>query len=400
MKSCTIIGGGIIGLAVAAKLLRSRPGLRLTLLEKEDGLARHQSGHNSGVLHAGLYYKTGSAKARLAVSGIKQMTTYCRSRAISHEICGKIVVATTEEEIPRLRTLLERGTANGLKGLAWLTPEQIREREPHAAGIAAVLVPEEGIVDYTAVCQALTADIKTAGGEIRVGFPVVRLQRTGNLWSIKSEKEEIETEFLINCGGLHCDRISTMAGIRPSSRIVPFRGDYYKIRQDREKLVRHLIYPVPEPSFPFLGVHFTRLIHGGVEAGPNAVLALKREGYSRGSFSWRDATDTLTFPGFWRFAAHHAQMCFHEWRRSVSKTLFCRALQRLVPDLREEDLEPGGSGVRAQAMTRQGYLQDDFAVHQDLHSLHLLNAPSPGATASLAVADDLLARLNFVAHPL
>ena len=395
MKSCAVIGGGIVGLAVAAKLLRARPDLKLTLLEKEGGVGRHQSGNNSGVLHAGLYYKPGSGKARMAVSGIKQMTAYCAARAIPHEICGKIVVAVSGEEIPRLRTLLERGTANGLRGLEWWCPEQIRAREPHAAGLAAVLVPEEGIVDYAAVCQALATDITAAGGEIRLGFPVERLQRTGDSWRIESKDQEIETEFVINCGGLHCDRILEMAGIRRTTRIIPFRGDYYKLRPDRAGLVKHLIYPVPDPSFPFLGVHFTRLIHGGVEAGPNAVLALSREGYSRGAFSWRDAADTLAFSGFWRFAAQHARMCFHEWNRSMSKTLSCRALQRLLPDLREDDLVPGGCGVRAQAMTPQGVLEADFDIYQDSHSLHLLNAPSPGATASMAIADDLLTRLGI-----
>jgi len=400
MKSCAVIGGGIVGLAVSAKLLQASPGLRLTLIEKEAGVGRHQSTHNSGVLHAGLYYKTGSAKARMAVSGIKQMTAYCQSRAISHEICGKIVVAVSEEEIPRLHTLMERGTANGLRGLTWMGPEEIREREPHAAGLAAVLVPEEGIADYAAVCQALATDITRTGGEIRLGSPVVRLQRESDSWHIETSRGEIEADFIINCAGLHCDRIGDLAGIRQPTRIIPFRGDYYKIRPERQHLVRHLIYPVPDPSFPFLGVHFTRLIHGGIEAGPNAVLALKREGYSRMAFSLRDAVETVTFSGLWRFAAQHASMCFHEWTRSMSKTLFCRSLQRLVPDICEDDIEPGGCGVRAQAMTPQGVLQADFDVYQDQNSLHLLNAPSPAATASLAVADDILARLNLQGRPL
>lgn len=395
MKSCAVIGGGIAGLAVAAKLLRAQPGLRLTLLEREADVARHQSGHNSGVLHAGLYYQPGSAKARLAVSGIKQMTDYCRQRSIPHEICGKIVVAVSEEEIPRLRTLQERGTANGLRGLQWLVPAQIREREPHASGLAALLVPEEGIVDYVAVCRALAADVVSAGGEIRLGYGVERLERKGTAWRIAARDQEIESDYLINCGGLHCDRILQMAGIRRTTRIVPFRGDYYKLRADRQHLVRHLIYPVPDPTFPFLGVHFTRLVHGGIEAGPNAVLAFSRHGYARMAFSLRDTADTFTFPGFWRFAGRHARMCLGEWQRSMSKRLSCRALRRLLPDLRADDLVPGGSGVRAQAMTPQGELAADFAIHQDAHSLHLLNAPSPAATASLAIADDLLARIGL-----
>lgn len=394
MNSCAVIGGGIVGLAVATKLLRAHPGLKVTLLEKEGGVGRHQSTHNSGVLHAGLYYKPGSAKARLAVSGIRQMKAFCQEHNIPHEICGKVVVAISDEEVPRLRALLERGTSNGLQGLVWLTPEQLREREPHAAGKAAVLVPEEGIVDYAAVCEALREEIVRAGGTIRLNFPVERIRRMSENWRLESRDDAVEAEFLINCAGLHCDRVGELAGVSRTTRIVPFRGEYYTIRPERQHLVRHLIYPVPDPGFPFLGVHFTRLIHGGLEAGPNAVLALKREGYSRTSFAWRDAVDSLTFPGLWKFAARHARMCMGETARSFSKTLFCRSLQRLVPEIREGDLAPGGCGVRAQAMTSDGILQQDFDVREDRFALHLLNAPSPAATASLAIADDLLARLG------
>jgi L-2-hydroxyglutarate oxidase LhgO len=394
MNSCAVIGGGIVGLAVAYKLLRAQPNLRVTLLEKEDGVGRHQSTRNSGVLHAGLYYKPGSAKARLAVSGIRQMKALCEEHNIPHEICGKVVVAVSDDEIPRLRVLLERGTSNGLQGLAWLTPEQLREREPHAAGKAAVLVPEEGIVDYAAVCEALRKEIVRAGGAIRLNFPVERIQRIAENWRLESHDNAVEAEYLINCAGLQCDRIGELAGVPRTTRIVPFRGEYYMIRPERRHLVRHLIYPVPDPVFPFLGVHFTRLIHGGLEAGPNAVLALKREGYSRTSFAWRDAVDSLSFPGLWKFAAQHARMCVEEMARSFSKTLFCRSLQRLVPEIREEDLASGGCGVRAQAMTSDGILLQDFEIRQDRFALHLLNAPSPAATASLAIADEMLARLG------
>ncbi|MCE0497230.1 MAG: L-2-hydroxyglutarate oxidase [Methylacidiphilales bacterium] len=394
MKSCAIVGGGIVGLAVARKLLVARPGLRVVLLEKEQDVGRHQSTHNSGVLHAGLYYKPGSIKARMAVSGIKQMTAFCRDNSIPHEICGKVVVAVSDEEIPRLRSLLERGTSNGLRGLAWLTPEQLCEREPHAAGKAAVLVPEEGIVDYAAVCQALRQEIVRAGGTIRLNFPVERIRRVTENWRLESPEDAVEVEFLINCAGLHCDRVGELAGVTRTTRIVPFRGEYYMIRAERQHLVRHLIYPVPDPVFPFLGVHFTRLIHGGLEAGPNAVLALKREGYSRTSFALRDAADSLFFPGLWKFVARHARMCAEEMARSFSKTLFCRSLQRLVPELQEEDLTPGGCGVRAQAMTSEGILQQDFEIRQDRFALHLLNAPSPAATASLAIADEIVGRLE------
>jgi L-2-hydroxyglutarate oxidase LhgO len=396
MKSCAVIGGGIVGLAVAHKLLRANPSLRVTLLEKETGVGRHQSTHNSGVLHAGLYYKPGSIKARLAVAGIRQMKAFCAENDIAHEICGKIVVAASDEEIPRLRTLLERGTSNGLQGLAWLTKEQLREREPHAAGQAAVLVPEEGIVDYAAVCEALRQKIAQARGDIRLGFRVERIRRLGENWRIESHADAVEAELLINCAGPHCDRVGELAGVARTTRIVPFRGEYYLIRPERQHLVRHLIYPVPDPVFPFLGVHFTRLVHGGLEAGPNAVLALSREGYARGSFNWRDAADALSFPGLWKFVARHARMCAQETARSFSKALFCRSLQRLVPEIREDDLLPGGCGVRAQAMSPDGTLEQDFNIRQDRHALHLFNAPSPAATASLAIADELLARLEPV----
>lgn len=394
MNSCAVIGGGIVGLAVAYKLLLAHPGRHVTLLEKEAGVGRHQSTHNSGVLHAGLYYKPGSIKARLAVAGIRQMKAFCAKNGIAHDVCGKVVVAVSDEEVPRLRALLERGTSNGLQGLAWLNQEQLREREPHAAGQAAVLVPEEGIVDYAAVCETLREKIAQAGGDIRLGFRVERIQRTGENWRIASRDDAVEAEFLINCAGLYCDRVGELAGVPRSTRIVPFRGEYYMIRPERQYLVRHLIYPVPDPVFPFLGVHFTRLIHGGLEAGPNAVLALSREGYARGSFAWRDAVDALTYSGLWKFVARHARTCALETVRSFNKALFCRSLQRLVPEIREDDLQPGGCGVRAQAMTPEGTLEQDFAISQDRFALHLFNAPSPAATASLAIADELLSRLG------
>jgi len=395
VKSCAIVGGGIVGLAVAHKLLSARPGLRVLLLEKEQGVGRHQSTHNSGVLHAGLYYKPGSAKARLAVSGIKQMTEFCRDNGIAHEICGKIVVAVDETETPRLRALFERGTANGLVGLAWLGPEEIRGREPHAAGRAAVLVPEEGIADYAGVCETLHGKIAGAGGEIRLGYEVSSLRREAQAWRIESSAgDAVEAGFLVNCAGLHCDRIAERAGARPTDRIIPFRGEYYDLRPERCHLVRHLIYPTPDPVFPFLGVHFTRMIRGGIEAGPNAVLSLKREGYSRFAFDFRDAAGAMMYAGLWRFGFQHARMCAHEIARSFNKTLFCRSLQRLVPEIREDDLVSGNRGVRAQAMTPQGELRQDFVIHQDRYALHLLNAPSPAATASLAIADEIVGRLE------
>ncbi|MFL6302179.1 MAG: L-2-hydroxyglutarate oxidase [Candidatus Sulfotelmatobacter sp.] len=393
MKTVAIIGGGIVGLATAHQLLQRFPSTRLLLLEKESGPGRHQTGHNSGVLHCGLYYKPGSTKARLAVQGIRRMVKFCLQHDIPHELCGKIVLATDESELPALHALLERGRANGLDGLQWLRREQIAEFEPHAAGVAALRVPQEGIVDYTAVADAMAREIQTRGGEVRFSAEVTRL-RNGGRWKIHTSRGEFEADFLINCAGLQCDRVGRKAGIRDPTQIVPFRGEYYKLKPDREHLVRNLIYPVPDPRFPFLGVHFTRLIHGGIEAGPNAVLAFAREGYRFSDVSLRDMMDTLTYRGFWRFLLRYPSMCWDEFRRSYSKQLFCLSLQRLVPDLRLEDLTTGGAGVRAQAISPSGELVQDFYFVCRDRALHVLNAPSPAATASLAIAEEIIDRVQ------
>jgi len=349
----------------------------------------HQTGHNSGVLHCGLYYKPGSARARLAVTGIRRMVAFCEQHGVPHEMCGKTVIATEPEEVPRLDALLERGTANGLEGLELLGPEQIREYEPHAAGLAGIRVPQEGIVDYAAVVAAMVKEIRTKGGEIQFSSEVTRLTRKSK-WTIYTKSGDYESDFLITCGGLHCDRVSRKAGSREPAKIIPFRGEYYKLKPESQHLVRNLIYPVPDPKFPFLGVHFTRLIHGGIEAGPNAVLALAREGYRKGSFSLRDTIETLTYRGFWRFFLRYPRMCVDELRRSYSKDLFCHSLQRLVPELRIDDLMQGGAGVRAQSMSPEGQLIDDFQFARQDGALHVLNAPSPAATASLAIADEIV----------
>jgi L-2-hydroxyglutarate oxidase len=366
----------------------------VTVLEKEDAVGQHQSGHNSGVLHAGLYYVPGSIKAKLAVAGIREMTNFCAAEGIPHEICGKLVIAVTSDEIPRLRTLQERGTANGLRGLEWLDGNALREVEPYAGGLAALRVPEEGIVDYPRVCLALVERIREMGGEVQTRAAVEALTRKGSKWIVQTSRGEWEADALLNCAGLHSDRVARKAGFRITMRIVPFRGEYYKLRSGRDHLVRHLIYPVPDPSFPFLGVHFTRMIAGGVEAGPNAVLALSREAYRRGQVSLKDLSGTLAFPGLWRFLAKHPRECWNELRRSYSKELFCAALQRLVPSLELDDLEAGPSGVRAQAMFPSGLLVQDFVFATGPGELHVLNAPSPGATASLAIADEIGQRLR------
>ncbi len=391
-----VIGGGAVGLASAYRILERWPDARLTLLEKEPRVAAHQTGNNSGVMHCGLAYRPGSAKARLAVRGIRQLIAFCQEHGIPHDVCGKLVVASREDQIPRLHDLLARGTANGLEGLEILTPERIREYEPHAAGAAALRVPEEGIVDYPAVCETLARCIEARGGRVVLGARVRRLELRGEEWIAETDRGEFVSDFLVACAGLQADRIARMAGERTEIRIVPFRGDYYRLKPHREFLVRNLIYPVADPRFPFLGVHFTRMIRGGIEAGPNAVLSLAREGYSRTAFCPRDAFDALSFPGLWRFLARHAAMCWSELRRAFSRELFCRSLQTLVPEVQPQDLEPAGAGIRAQAMTPDGRLVEDFAFLTRRRAVHVLNAPSPAATACLAIGEEVAGQLAAI----
>lgn len=383
----TIIGGGLVGMGTALELKRLAPDAQVQVLEKEPTVGRHQSTHNSGVLHAGLYYKPGSLKARLAVQGIRRMVAFCEQHGIAHEICGKLVVATTAEEIGRLRTLVERGEQNGLRGLRWLEGDALREIEPHAAGIAAVQVPEEGIVDFHGVCLALERELRAQGVTVTPNAMVRGAERSGTAWTLETTAGDFSSDFIINCAGLHSDRVAQGAGEEREARIIPFRGEYFKLRESAQHLVRNLIYPVPDPSFPFLGVHFTRLIEGGVEAGPNAVLALSREGYSKWALRPGDLYDAVTFRGLWNFMRQHRAMAWEEVVRSFSKARFCASLQRLVPALQIGDLEPGGAGVRAQAMLPNGTLVQDFHFVERAGALHVLNAPSPGATACLAIGE-------------
>lgn len=388
-----IIGGGIVGLGTALKLGKKFPGARVTVLEKEAKVGQHQTGNNSGVLHCGLYYKPGSVKARMAVQGVQEMVAFCRDNDVPHEICGKLVVAVDETEVQRLKNLHERGRQNGLAGLQWLSREEMREIEPHVGGVAALRVPQEGIVDYPKVCEAMLKRIADQDGKVVTNARVTKLKPTGSGWVAVTVAGDFEADFVVNCAGLHCDRVSELAGEKREVRIVPFRGEYYKLKPARQHLVKHLIYPVPDPQFPFLGVHFTRLIEGGVEAGPNAVLAFKREGYKKTDINVVDLFDALSFGGLWKFLGQHKRMCWEEIKRSFSKELFCQSLQRLVPEIRAEDLETGGAGVRAQAMSPDGTLVQDFSFVRGRKALHVLNAPSPAATAALTIGEEIASQL-------
>ncbi|HEU4404950.1 MAG TPA: L-2-hydroxyglutarate oxidase [Polyangiaceae bacterium] len=381
-----IVGGGIVGLATAHRLLARHPRARLVLLEKEGAPARHQTGHNSGVIHSGIYYRPGSLKAQNCRRGKAMLEAFCREAGVPFETCGKVIVATSEAELPALAALLERGRQNGVDCEA-IGPARLRELEPEARGLGALHVREAGIVDYKAVAAALRRRVEAAGGEVRLGRPVVGLERRGGGFVVRTALEELTARAVVNCAGLHADRVARLAGHAPPLRIVPFRGEYYKLRPGAERLCRNLIYPVPDPRFPFLGVHFTRMIGGGVECGPNAVLALAREGYTKRDVVWRDLWDVLSYPGFWRLAARHAAAGLGELFRSFVKEAFVEALQRLVPAVTASDLEPAEAGVRAQALRPDGSLVDDFALVGEAGAVHVLNAPSPAATSSLGVGD-------------
>ena len=381
----TIIGGGIVGLATALELTKRYPQRKLAILEKEDRLAAHQTGHNSGVIHSGIYYKPGSLKAQTCVAGAKAIIAFCQQHDIPYEVCGKVVVATSPAELPRLEELHRRGTANGIEGMEIIGPERLREIEPHATGVRALHVPTTGIIDFPRVAQTYAQLIQEKGGDLRLRHELLGIVRADGGLVLETSQESIHSKFMINCGGLHCDRIARLAGAQPDLQIVPFRGEYYTIAPQRRTLVKNLIYPVPDPAFPFLGVHFTRTIDGLVEAGPNAVLAFAREGYKKSDFNARDLQETLTFSGFRKMARKYWRTGLGEMFRSFSKQAFLAALRRLLPELTLGDLQPGGSGVRAQAISSQGALVDDFMISVTGSVLHVLNAPSPGATASLAI---------------
>lgn len=379
-----IIGGGIVGMATALAL-SERPALKLVVLEAEDRLAAHQSGHNSGVIHSGLYYKPGSLKARNCTEGREAMYRFCQEHGISHERCGKLVVATQESERPALEELLRRGQANGLQDLRILAAEELAEHEPHVRGVAGLRARETGIVDYGQVTHAYARLFQERGGEVRLRSRVHGLRRLAGELVLETAAGEVHCRHLINCAGLQCDRVARLCGVDVQLQIVPFRGEYYELVPARRYLVKNLIYPVPDARFPFLGVHFTRTIHGGVEAGPNAVLALRREGYSWLKVSPGDLWQLARFAGFWRMSRKYWQTGLGELYRSMSKKAFVAALQRLVPELQVDDIQPAGAGVRAQAVEPNGALVDDFRLYEGERMIHVLNAPSPAATASLSI---------------
>jgi L-2-hydroxyglutarate oxidase len=392
-----VIGGGIVGLSSALALGQRFPSAKILLLEKENVLAAHQTGHNSGVIHSGIYYKPGSLKARMAREGNLAMVEFCKEHGIPHDICGKVIVATDQQELPLLENLYQRGVQNDVE-VEKLSPEQVREIEPHVSCIAAVRVPSTGIVNYTAVCLKFKELIEEQGGSIQTGHRVEKIVSRDDAKTISTSRGEFSAKFLINCGGLHSDRLARMSGADPKAQIVPFRGEYYELIPQRRHLVKHLIYPVPDPAFPFLGVHFTRMMDGTIHAGPNAVLGFKREGYRKQDINLFDLAEVLTFGGFWKLARKHARAGWEEIVRSCSKAAFVRSLQRLIPEVQAQDLVPTHAGVRAQALLDDGRLVDDFLIVRDRQALHVCNAPSPAATASIEIGKAIANQVPEPAH--
>jgi L-2-hydroxyglutarate oxidase len=380
-----VIGGGIVGLSSAFHMLKKQPGLKVAVLEKEDAVASHQTGHNSGVIHSGIYYKPGSLKAQNCINGYNMLLEFCKEHGVKYELCGKLIVAVDKNEIPELEKLYKRGHENGLTEIFMLEKERIAEFEPHLNGVKAIRVPYTGIIDYTEVCEKLAELVISMGGEVHLGQKVTGISNSGGSTYIQTETNTWETVMMVNCAGLYCDKIAEMAGEQTDTRIIPFRGEYFMLKPDKKHLVKDLIYPVPDPNFPFLGVHFTRMIHGDVEAGPNAVLAFQREGYQKSDVDVAELFESLTWPGFQKVATKYFKTGMGEFYRSFSKAAFTKALQRLIPEVQEDDLIPAEAGVRAQACDRTGGLLDDFKIIERKNAIHILNAPSPAATSSLSI---------------
>jgi L-2-hydroxyglutarate oxidase len=384
-----VIGGGIVGLASAYKIMSSHPGVRIAVLEKENRLAAHQTGHNSGVIHSGLYYEPGSSKAKTCAKGREQLVTFAKKHRIRHKICGKIIVATQERELGNLEQIFRNGQENKIEGIEEIGPDQIKEAEPFCDGIAGIRVPCTGIIDFARVANKLAALIEKKGkaNKVLTSHEVTGFDKHDFYTRVLTGKDAFAVRYIINCAGLQSDRIARMDGFEPKVRIVPFRGDYYELTEEASEKVKSLIYPVVNPAFPFLGVHFTRKIDGSVECGPNAVLSFKREGYGKGDFSLKDAWDSLSYRGTRKLFRRHLAYGLGEYARAFSRKLFLRRLQRLIPSLGPDDIRPGNAGVRAQAVGRNGELVDDFLIERRANSIHVLNAPSPAATASLAIGD-------------
>ena len=385
MDDVIVIGGGIVGLATAYKLLEQKPGLKLRILEKEKSIGLHQSGHNSGVIHSGIYYKPGSMKAKNCRRGVRELLLFCDKFNVQYDLCGKVIVAVNSEEVNRLNALYKRGLENGISDVRIIDSQELKDLEPHATGIKAIHVPSMGIINYTSVVEELAKQIIKRGGKIKTKATVKGFVRKASECIVNTQTCDYPTGLVINCSGLYSDKIAQLAGENSSIRIIPFRGEYYVLKPESRHLVNSLIYPVPDPRFPFLGVHFTRKIDGSIEAGPNAVLATAREGYRRRDFSFQETWELLTNPGFWKIGRNYWKTGMGEYTRSLFKPLFVKALQHLVPAIQGSDLVPGGSGVRAQAMDKTGKLLDDFCIVQSERFIHVLNAPSPAATASFAI---------------
>lgn len=397
MYDFAIIGGGIVGLSTGMALTQRYPGARILILEKESRWAFHQTGNNSGVIHSGIYYKPGSFKAKFCADGCRSMVQFCQEHEIPYEVCGKVIIATAESELPRLETLYQRGLQNNVP-VERLTAEAVREHEPHVSCLAGVRVLSTGIADYKKVTQKYAELIQQQGGDLRLNTKVLSIAQTAEGQVIRTTQGDFQTRFVINCAGLHSDRVARMGKVNPQAKIVPFRGEYYELTPEKRHLVKGLIYPVPNPDFPFLGVHFTRMIDGSVHAGPNAVLSLKREGYTKTDFDLRDFAEVMTYPGFWKLAAKNADEGIQEIIRSFSKAAFVRSLQRLIPDVQMADVVPTHAGVRAQALMNDGKLVDDFLIVQGTNSIHVCNAPSPAATSSLEIGKAIAAQTPAPQH--
>ncbi|MDY6900123.1 MAG: L-2-hydroxyglutarate oxidase [Cyanobacteriota bacterium] len=397
MYDFAIVGGGIVGLSTSMALGERYPKAKILVLEKENQVAFHQTGNNSGVIHSGVYYKPGSFKARFSREGCRSMVQFCQEHGIDHEVCGKVIVATSPEQLPRLENLYKRGLENGLE-VKRITSEEVKEKEPHVASVAGIWVSSTGIVNYKQVCQKYAEIIQKQGSEIKFNTKVEKIVASGKNQVLETNNGSFETRFVINCAGLYSDRVAKLGKVNPQAKIVPFRGEYYELTPEKRHLVKGLIYPVPNPDFPFLGVHFTRMIDGTVHAGPNAVLSLKREGYKKTDFNLRDFAEVMSYPGFWKLAAKHSDEGIKEIIRSFSKAAFVKSLQELIPEVRSEDVVPTHAGVRAQALMKDGKLVDDFLIVKGQNSVHVCNAPSPAATSSIEIGKAVAAEIPEFAH--